>query len=251
MKPNATLRKRLLVIAGALVALNVAMQGCAFDDTTEAAHPYNGLDATVDGTSDDGGGGQETSILGLCVKVGGAAEVTKIATDTNAKLAADCRIGGYFATLSSDSMTHMNDCFSTYLGATFDCAGVSYLGSKDSKGQDCRSMANAHQGLGISSDDFTAFREDIVSVMKAHNMATSDVNSVLSLLTGVAGVYSPNKKGNYECTCPNDAGCVYAPQMDAGRDAEGGTEAGTEAGPMDSGGGTDTGGGTDAGADGD
>ena len=37
MKPNATLKKRLLVIAGAALALNAAAQGCAFDDTTDAA----------------------------------------------------------------------------------------------------------------------------------------------------------------------------------------------------------------------
>ena len=35
MKPNATLKKRLLVIAGAALALNAAVQGCAFDDTTD------------------------------------------------------------------------------------------------------------------------------------------------------------------------------------------------------------------------
>ena len=245
MKPNATLKKRLLVIAGAALALNAAVQGCAFDDTTDAAHPYRAADASLDGTLDDGGLGQETSILGLCVKVGGAAEVAKIATDTNAKLQADCRIGGYFATLSADQMAHMNDCFVTYLGATFDCTGVTYTGAKDSKGQDCRSMTNAHQGLGISNDDFTAFREDVVAVLTAHNMAAADKTSVLSLLTGVAGVYSPNKKGNYECTCANDAGCTAVPYIDAGKDAEAGRDAG--GGGMDSGGAADTGGGTDAG----
>jgi hypothetical protein len=234
---SRTMQTRSLVaIACALLGVNLIAQGCAFDDSTEAAKPYHAPDGGVDGTAGDAAQQGETSIQGLCTKIGGYATVQKIGADTVTAMHADCRMAGYFAALTDDQKTHMSECFQIYLGATFDCSGMTYTGSKDSKGQECRSMTQTHQGLGISADDFRAFREDMVATMKANNMATTDVNSVMDLLTGVAGVYNANKKGNYQCTCPQNAGCVI---VEAGVDT--GIDAAKEGGGNDAA--IDTGGG--------
>ena len=230
---------------GAALVTIAAIQGCSFDDSTDAAKPYHAQDGGPDGTAGDAGTGEETSIQGLCVKVGGYAAVQKIASETVTSMSNDCRMGGYFAALGADAKQHMVECFQVYMGATFDCTGVSYIGSKDSKGAACRDMKTAHNGLGITADDFLAFRQDIVATMGANKMQTTDVNRVMDLLTGVAGVYNGAKKGNYACTCPADSGeCIVV--RDAGIDADTGTgtDAASEGGASDAA--ADTGSASDA-----
>jgi hypothetical protein len=218
--------RTLAAIAIAALAVNVAVQGCAFDDSTDAAKPYHLADGGADGTVGDAALQGETSVQGLCVKVGGYASVQKIGSDTVSAMSNDCRLAGFFASLSADQKQHMVECFQVFLGATFDCASTSYANSKDSKGQACRDMKTTHQNMGISADDFRAFREDTVATMKANNMQTPDVNSVMDLLTGVSGVYNAAKKGNEQCTCPQGSGqCIY---VDAGIDT--GTDAAKEGG---------------------
>ena len=75
MRPRPMQTKTVLAIAFAALTVNVTAQGCAFDDSTDAAKPYNGLDGGSDGTVGDAALQGETSIQGLCLKVGGFANV--------------------------------------------------------------------------------------------------------------------------------------------------------------------------------
>jgi hypothetical protein len=235
---------------GMAVAATIAAQGCAFDDSSLDAKPFRldgGADATVGDAAQVNEAGQ---VVGLCSRVGDVAGVTKIASDSITTLSQDCRIGPYFTTLSANDSKHLSDCFAIYLQATFACSGVTYAGSKDSAGNDCRSMRTAHQGLGITADDNTAFQQDMVAAMKANGMQQTDITAVISAFNGVQGVYSAQRKGNPQCvSCDPSSGltCIPVPTVDAGTPT---TDAGDDASDAaladDTGGGTDSGGGVDA-----
>jgi hypothetical protein len=224
--------------------------GCSFDDSAAPGAPYNGPDATVDSSATESGGGDGASQL--CTTYGGATGVQSIADAIVSGVIADCRIGGYFAGLSSTSSEHFKECFEVYLQSLFACPGISYVGAKDLSGQACKDMTSAHQGLNITNSDFLAFMNDVITELKAAKLSQADQNTVISALNGVQGVAN-NKTGNYECTCANDMGCVEG-GTDAGTDADASYDGGdtgsvTDTGsPADTGSVADTGGAADTGS---
>jgi len=200
--------------------------GCSFDDSASPGAPYNGPDATVDSASAESGGGDGASQL--CMTYGGATGVQAISDSIVGGVTADCRIGGYFAGLSSTSSQHFKECFEVYMQSLFACPGISYVGAKDLSGQACKDMTSAHQGLNITNSDFLAFMNDVITGLKAAKLTQADQNTVISALNGVQGVAN-NKTGNYECT-PGCMDCI-----------EGGVDAGTDSDASDTSTGMDTG----------
>jgi hypothetical protein len=116
-------------------------------------------------------------------------------------------------------------------------------------------MGEAHQGLNLRSADFTAFIDDLIGSLKADQVSTSDIQT---LVTGTfngfqTAIVQTKGLGDSKCTCPNgaydggDAGsCLAHDIIDAGDGGEGGE--GGDAG-MGDGASTDTGGGDDGSGD--
>lgn len=247
------MRRRLGALSATVAALTCAVgavDGCNFDDSS-SANPYNGPDATMNQGDDSstGGGGDAGQ---LCTTYGGATQVKALADSIVGNVIGDCRIGGYFANLSSTDSAHFKACFGVYVQSLFQCPGITYAGAKDLNGQPCRDMAKAHEGLGITDSDFLAFMNDVISSLTAAKVTQTDQNTIINALNGVQNVYN-NKEGNYQCTCANNMGCVEggvdADASDTGTD--GGQDTGTDSGGggMDSGGGSDGGASQDAGGD--
>ncbi|HEY8088650.1 MAG TPA: hypothetical protein VIF09_12415, partial [Polyangiaceae bacterium] len=171
----------------ALMSTAAGVDGCSsFDDASSPGAPYNGPDATVDsgvGLSEGGDAAGQ-----LCATYGGAPGVQAISDSIVTGVMGDCRIGGYFAGLSSTSASHFKECFATYLQDLFACPGITYTGSKDLSGQTCRDMVAAHKDLNATNSDFLAFMNDVITALKAAKMTQADQNTVISALNGVQGV---------------------------------------------------------------
>ncbi len=164
----------------------------------------------------------------ICGKYGNAAGVATIATNILNAAKADCRLSGAFTMLKSTK--HLDECFAIQMQAFFQCDGVTYVAgtTKDSAGQACRSMTDAHRNLQLRKADFIAFQQLALSELAKANLSTDDQTSINSAILGTqTGVVQTNQQPTqYEyCACPNgmynDASCtVY---IDGGTDAETGT----------------------------
>jgi hypothetical protein len=223
MKAKRSARRAVFAAVAALTGA-AGFGGCSFDDSASPGNPYNGPDSTVDSASAEAGG--DSAAGQLCMAYGGATGVQGISDSIVAGVMADCRIGGYFAGLSSTSAEHFKECFEVYMQSLFSCPGISYIGAKDLSGQACRDMVTAHQGLNATNSDFLAFMNDVITALKAAKMTQADQNTVISALNGVQGVAN-NKTGNYDCTCANGMGCIEG-GTDAGTDSDASTDTGTD-----------------------
>ena len=122
----------------------------------------------------------------LCAKYGGANAIDQVVrTNVIGAIAEDCRINAFFTTLSEAAFTRVNDCLSIQVQALFACEGVSYQGAADSNGLPCRSMADAHRGLGISSADFDALIEDVVAGLSEAGVEDADIQAAAPALLGM------------------------------------------------------------------
>jgi hypothetical protein len=139
-------------------------------------------------------------------------------------IAEDCRINVFFTSLTPDGFTRVSDCLTTQVQELFSCDGVVYQGSQASNGLPCRSMAEAHLGLGISSGDFGALIEDVVSGLSAAGVESDDIAAAAPALLGMHDVIVEDDAENpthLECMMP-DAGseepetAEAMPVMDAG-----------------------------------
>lgn len=162
----------------------------------------------------------------ICGKYGGAAGVASIAAGILTAARADCRISGGFSMLNPENTQHLNECFALQMQSFFQCDGVTYVGgtTKDSKGNACRSMTDAHRNLNLRKADFIAFQQITLSELAKANLATEDQTSINSAILGTQGgvVQTNQQPTQYEyCACPNgqynDASCTVV--IDAGTDA--------------------------------
>jgi hypothetical protein len=205
------------------------------------------------GGGDDGGPGAiDTGVLPgtpLCGKYGGYAAVQKIADQLLPTLQADCTISAYFTSPNFPTQ-HFTDCLEKQYGQQlFQCPGVVY--DTDTAGKTCLDMQKAHEGMTLRTDDFVAFRGDMIANFKAAGISLDDIASVLvPTINGFQGsiVLNGQRSGNSKCSCTNDiapdggyCGLPDAGIVDGGDGGDSG-DAGTGTDAADAGGSTDGGG---------
>ena len=235
---NLGARARVAVVSSMVVVWAFLAYAC----TSEDENP--GSTRTRDGGSDTGTGvdpqNNPDAQLGapICGKYGGYDNVKTIAAGAIARVAGDCRISAPIANLDADHTRHLAECFEIQLGSFFQCPGVSYVSNttKDSKGQSCRDMAKAHQGLNLRKADFDAFRDDVAAELTAKGLTSDDVSAIARAFEGArALVVQTNSQPNTNtfCGCNDPAKCT---SPDAGADAaDTGTDASDASDGADSG----------------
>lgn len=224
MKANG---KRLFFVTAGLAAWTVLTYACSVEDENPATGRARGGDASAEGSTGTGPlPGEGTGGVPVCAKYGGVTGAKKIAASIVADVANDCRINGPFAAMDAEDTRHFAECFEILIGGAFLCPGVSYQGgtTKDSKGQICRSMTEAHKGLNLRKADFDAFSEVIVATLTKEGVTPDDVRALAPAIEGYrTGVVQTNNQPdrNTFCACPNglykDKPCL--PIIDAGVDA--------------------------------
>jgi hypothetical protein len=178
----------LRAIVCAAVALGAGVS-CNGRERTELADDAGALPGEP--TTDD------AAAASLCGKYGGPASVhTIVAEHVLGRIAADCRIGGFFAGLTPAGMIRVRDCLSLQVQELMGCSGVVYAGSFASNGLECRDMHKAHIGLRIGAADFDALIEDVVAGLDQGGMDSADIEAAAPALlalrstiveTGAAG----------------------------------------------------------------
>lgn len=171
------------LLVGTLVCLPLAACGDDKDDATTDTHADTTTpsDTTSDTTAPDTSGT-------LCAKYGGTAAVAAVMSDhVVPALAGDCRIGTFFTSLPEAQLTHVVECLTLQVEGLFGCEGVDYATAKDSQGDACRSMADAHAGLKISTGDFDALIEDVVAGLTAGGVSEADIGAAAPALLGMKG----------------------------------------------------------------
>lgn len=128
----------------------------------------------------------DASQSSLCAKYGGPGVIQGAITQhVIPTIAGDCRINGFFASLTNDQLTRLSDCLSIQAQELFGCEGITYAGSRASNGLACRSMTTAHAGLGISGGDFDALIEDVVAGLGAAGVEEDDIGAAAPALLGM------------------------------------------------------------------
>jgi len=214
---------RLLGLGAVLTVWGVVAACSGGDENPATARPDSGVgggntDAVATGTGTGPMPGAP-----ICGKYGNAAGVATIADNILTAAKADCRISSGFAVGDSQ---HLKECFEIQMQAFFQCDGVTYVAgtTKDSKGNNCRSMTDAHRNLNLRKADFIAFQQIALGELAKANLSTDDQTAINSAILGTqTGVVQTNQQPTqYEyCSCPNglynDASCtVY---IDGGLDA--------------------------------
>ncbi|MET0384635.1 MAG: hypothetical protein ABW321_01690 [Polyangiales bacterium] len=159
------------------------------------------------GSGGAGGGGAGT----LCAKYGGAEAVDGVVREHIVPaLAGDCRISPFFTTLTPAALLHVEDCLAIQVQGLFGCPGVTYEGSEDSAGAECRDMRASHANLGVSSGDFAALIDDVVKGLTEAGVAGADIQAAAPALLGLKDevTEAPDNEGYTRSTddCDADAG---------------------------------------------
>jgi hypothetical protein len=196
---------RALTLAVSALLASALVYGCGDDDddamggsggTTSPSKGGSSGSTSKGGTTSTGGSGTSGSDAGgaggsapmesLCEKYGGEDNVASVVeVNVIGAIAADCRISAHFTELDADSFTHVVDCLTTQVQELFGCDGITYAGSMSSVDRACRSMTEAHQGLGISKGDFDALIEDVVSGLTEAGVEEGDINAAAPALLGM------------------------------------------------------------------
>lgn len=186
---------KILGTAAALVGV-IALCGCDDNDSTPPANSGMGgtsqyesdEDAASHDDADANDGPDAATEQSLCAKYGGADAVASVVnTNIIGTIAADCRISTYFTDLTPQVFQHVGECLTIQVQELFGCDGVSYVGAESSLGSQCRSMADAHQGLGISKGDFDALIEDVVTGLTEAGVSADDIGAAAPALLGLEG----------------------------------------------------------------
>ena len=144
-------------------------------DTGSTAPDVTSTDPTVDpstGTTDATTTDETTTggvVSTLCTRLGGMAEggIPALVTGFFGKVIVDERINGYFLNSDIDAGA-IGMCVIDQLGALAQCEGVAY---------GCKSMKDAHMGLGIAQQDFDDFVMDFVAAYDEHAAAHPDLTA--------------------------------------------------------------------------
>ncbi len=186
---------------------------CDFETGAEGGPASSTPPATVKDASASGDASVSTD--GICTRAGGKSALQKIADDTVAAVAADCRISLPFTRLNVEQVAHVRDCLGNQLADVTKCEGApAYAGSKDSKGQVCRNMLQAHQRISISLADFDAFMTDMVGVLNKNGIEGKDVDALVGALRREQTNIARSQKTTFTRQCDEPE-----PVIDAGVDA--------------------------------
>ncbi len=223
-------RTRIAVVSSMLVAWAALAYACS----TEDENP--GTTRTRDGGGGEGGNidpqNNPDAQLGapICGKYGGYENVKAIAASIMARAAADCRIGSPITALKPEQTQHLVECFQIQMGGAFQCPGVSYVTNttKDSAGNKCRDMTNAHKGMNLRNADFNAFVEVVSAELADKGLSQDDIRAIAPVFEGTrTGVVQTNNQSdrNTYCACENgeymgkpctvDAGIIDTGLIDA------------------------------------
>ncbi|HYQ14277.1 MAG TPA: hypothetical protein VEQ58_00915 [Polyangiaceae bacterium] len=186
----------------------VAALGCAAacggdddDDTNGTAGKGGSGGSSGSSSNNNGGGGEggtpEPSDSQLCTDLGGPANINQVVrgdgktSSSDAfngfkfekdgrqasvvlNAATDPCIGQQFARLleadNADDLEHFAQCLSLFLQ---NAAGCNVAYDKDTSGKACKSMTAAHEGLGITEEDYTALLTDAAKSLNAAGVASS------------------------------------------------------------------------------
>jgi hypothetical protein len=173
-----------------------------------------------------GGGGAAGAEAILCDKYGGPQGVAAIVSGSVVPgLLNDCQLAPFFGNLPPDELTRFSDCMVIEFQTLFECEGVVYLGSKASNGLVCRTLADAHQGLGVSAGDFAAFGRALVAALHAAGVSQPDIDAIGAKLLGAepAVVSSPSTAPSRDAGCPMGGEGGQSP--DGGVSGSGGADA--------------------------
>jgi truncated hemoglobin YjbI len=149
------------------------------DDTTTG--PDDTTSGTTSGTDPSTTTGDPDS---LCGRLGGPAGIGQLVDLFLGQVLNDDRINAYFLRSDLDAGA-LRTCVIDQLGEAVMCEGVVY---------GCRNMIAAHEGLGISTADFTDFAEDFGKAWDGHKTANApdltdaDKNGVIMVLAGMASM---------------------------------------------------------------
>jgi hypothetical protein len=199
------MRARWAIVFGMAAMVLAGVQACtAGDDTLLPANPREG------GAGDEsttGGGDGTANLPDTAVPPGaplcstyGADIATRVTNDLLTAVGQDCRISAYFTALQDPS--HLHQCLEKQIGTFFQCPGVTY--TSDDPQKPCRSMGDAHKGLGLRNADFQAFIDDTVAVMRKDGISDKDITAVLPTFVGTKTAIVQSKGiGDEKCTCPD------------------------------------------------
>jgi hemoglobin len=119
-----------------------------------------------------GGGGDDDPTL--YQNLGGAGGIRAVVDDTLDRAYDDPKINGYFLNLPVDR-AKIADCLVAQIGAATG-------GPQTYPSGDCRSMAAAHQGMGVSTVDFDDFLDHLDAALAAADVADADAAALRALL---------------------------------------------------------------------
>ena len=126
-----------------------------------------------------GGGDDDSSGGTLYERMGGEPGVRDFVEDIVTAVKSDEKINGYFRNSSVD-LDHMSECMVKLVGAATG-------GPQTYPDADCRSMAEAHQGLGVSSHDFDDFANAVVIAASATDLDATDRTALIGVFTAHQG----------------------------------------------------------------
>ena len=105
----------------------------------------------------------------LYEQLGGIKAITAVVDDFTARVAADKRINMFFA---HTDIPHFKECFVNQL-----CEGTGGPCKYT-----CRSMKDAHAGMGVTTADFNALVEDLVATLNQFKVGKTQQDALLAIL---------------------------------------------------------------------
>jgi hemoglobin len=124
--------------------------------------------------SDETGGGGDT----IYDRLGGADGIhTAVENIVFNRVAPDPKINGYFLN-GGTNVTIVIDCLATQLGSLTG-------GPEVYPNENCRDMATAHEGLGISEADFMDLAGHVVAELTELGVAQADIDVIVGALVGM------------------------------------------------------------------
>jgi len=220
---NLGSRARIAVVSSMVVVWAFLAYACTTEDENPGSTRTPGVGAEGGTGVDPQGNGDASLGAPICAKYGGYAAVQGIAAGAIARVATDCRISAPIAGLDPDQTQHLAECFQIQLGSFFQCDGVSYVSNKtkDSKGNECRDMTRAHQGLNLRKADFDAFRDDVSAELTAKGLTPDDVTAIARAFEGTRTLIvqtNSQPDRNTFCQCNDTMKCSPPDggQMDTG-----------------------------------
>ncbi len=132
--------------------------GDTTDDPTTGLTDTTAADPDTSSTAADTDTSTGEPIDNLCTRLGGADGIQKLVEGLFGKLLVDEKINGYFLNSDLDA-ANLGSCVAAQIGVIAECPGAEYT---------CKSMLEAHAGLGISQQDFDDFVADFVAAYDDH-----------------------------------------------------------------------------------